>query len=47
MSMPALVGMLPVLSFLAVLLYLDSYKLVRLCVSSLPSVDVRRGGGGR
>jgi len=27
---PALVGMLPVLSFLAVLLYLDSYKLVRL-----------------
>jgi RsiW-degrading membrane proteinase PrsW (M82 family) len=28
--MPALVGLLPVLSFLAVLLYLDSYKLMRL-----------------
>ncbi|MDH5265917.1 MAG: PrsW family intramembrane metalloprotease, partial [Betaproteobacteria bacterium] len=28
--MPALVGLLPVLSFLAALLYLDSYKLVKL-----------------
>ena len=27
---PSLVGLLPVLSFLAVLLYLDSYKLVKL-----------------
>src|SRR5882724_8008127 len=27
---PALVGLLPVLSFLAALLYLDSYKLVKL-----------------
>ena len=30
--LPALVGLLPVLSFLAVLLALDSYKLVRLRV---------------
>ena len=28
--LPALVGLLPVLTFLAALLYLDSYKLVRL-----------------
>ena len=28
--LPALVGLLPVLSFLAALLYLDSYKLMKL-----------------
>ena len=30
MLVPALVGLLPVLSFLGALLYLDSYKLVKL-----------------
>ena len=29
LALPALVGLLPVLCFLAALLYLDSYKLVR------------------